>query len=41
MSAKPESGEHPQLFGPGGDVIRDDYRDVYRDDAADDALETL
>ena len=33
----PERTEHPQLFGPGGDIVRDDYRDAYRDDAADGA----
>ena len=33
----PERTEHPQLFGPGGDLVRDDYRDAYRDDAADGA----
>ncbi|HEV3369430.1 MAG TPA: UvrD-helicase domain-containing protein [Acidimicrobiales bacterium] len=37
MSVTPERTEHPQLFGPGGDIVRDDYRDAYRDDAADGA----
>jgi DNA helicase-2/ATP-dependent DNA helicase PcrA len=37
VSVTPERTEHPQLFGPGGDIVRDDYRDAYRDDAADGA----
>ncbi len=37
VSVTPERTEHPQLFGPGGDLVRDDYRDAYRDDAADGA----
>ena len=37
MSVTPERGEPPQLFGTGGDLVRDDYRGAYRDDAADGA----
>jgi DNA helicase II / ATP-dependent DNA helicase PcrA len=37
MTNSAERDEHPQLFGPGGDLVRDDYRDAYRDDAADGA----